>query len=208
MSLQRSPAPSPVASIQPTDRPGFRSFKTRSPVHYPQRWHRDLLIQATLDPAIEAIEPHLLAQDRQASFKVFVWFGEKRFLVIAQRETVPVQNFGPTSDTLIVERAFVLGEPRCSVARTIWASRTVAVSPGDRIRLLRKLYDHPSGLSLERLMEGVRSETADPAEVVLSLVCSGQAEIETRSHLSPDTLVRLRATFRPPEEKQSRLASL
>lgn len=176
---------------RPSEHPGFRSFKTIGAIPYPQRWHRDLLIQATLDPAVAAIEQAASSPRGQDPFEVFVYFAGQRRRLIAVREasdfTMPC-----ATDTTVLARSFVLSEPRCSTARGIWACRSTPVSHGDRFRILGLLDQHLSGLPLRRLMECVRSETVESVDVVLAVICAGQAEVETRSPLSPDMTVRLR----------------
>lgn len=192
MSLQSASAveSDPIAS-RPIERPGFRSCKTVGAIPYPQRWHRDLLIQATLDPAVAAIEQAALSQRGQDPFEVFVYLGGQRRRLIAVREasdfTTPC-----TTDTMVLARSFVLSEPRCSTARGIWACRNTSVSHGDRFRILELLDQNSSGLPLRRLMECVRSEVAESIDTVLAVICSGQAEIEIRCPLSPDITVRPR----------------
>ncbi|GEP01515.1 hypothetical protein [Methylobacterium haplocladii] len=186
-----SAAENDAHASRPTERPGFRSGKTIGAISYPQRWHRDLLIQATLDPAVAAIEQATSSQRGQDPFEVFVWFGGQRRRLIAVREasdfTMPC-----ATDTMVLARSFVLSEPRCSTARGIWACRNTPVSHGDRFRILGLLDQHSSGLPLRRLMECVRSETAESVDIVLAVICAGQAEVEIRSPLSPDITVRLR----------------
>ena len=36
-------------------KPGFSSCKTQAPIIYGQRWHRDMLVQLTLDAAVRQI---------------------------------------------------------------------------------------------------------------------------------------------------------
>lgn len=173
-----------------SERPGFRSFKTPAPVPYPQRWHRDLLVQATLDPAVTRIAPVPAEAQLHDPFMLFVWFGGRRRLLIAVRDQAADHSASSQPDSLVVTRSFVLQEPRCSVAREIWATRNVIVPPGDRIRILRELSEHAEGLPLSRLMDCIRGRETDPVEVVLALICAGQASVEARSHLSLDTTIR------------------
>ncbi|TXN08030.1 hypothetical protein FV222_01395 [Methylobacterium sp. WL103] len=200
MSLRRrSPALSPSIINTKPDRPGFRSFKTTSAVSYPRRWHRDLLIQATLDPSISFIEPVPAERQSQDSFKVFIWFEDRRRLLVAAPDAIDIGVYASLPDTLTLDRSTVLDEPRCSVARQIWATRMVQISPGDRIRILRELSESPGGVPLGRLIECVKSNDADSVDIVLALVCSGQAEVEVGSHLAPDTPIKRAARFQPLE---------
>lgn len=205
MSLRpKSPALFPAGIEKKPDRPGFRSFKTTSAVYYPQRWHRDLLIQATLDPSISFIEPVPAARQSLDSFKVFIWFEGRSRLLVAVRNAIDLGVYASLPDALSLDRSTVLDEPRCSVARQIWATRTTQISPGDRIRILRELSESPGGAPLGRLIECVRSNDADPVDIVLALVCSGQAEVELGAHLAPDTPIRSAARSQPPERGTAR----
>lgn len=192
MSLQQSmPAASHAVRVRSTERPGFQSFKTTGPIQYPQRWHRDLLIQATLDPTISAIEPVAVQEGCADSFCVHLTFGDRRRLVVAVRTDDTSEM--PTilaPDCLQIPRSFVLREPRCSVSREIWATRNAAIPAGDRIQILHALSEHPKGIALIRLMANVQPRSNDLVEIVLALVCVGQAEVETTALLSPESVVR------------------
>lgn len=170
--------------------PGFRSFKTTVPIHYPQRWHRDLLIQATLDPAITRIEPLPPSQQAEHSLRICVRHADKCLLLIATREAPAIGADELSENMVILPRSSVLAEPRCSVAREIWSARSVSVPTGDRIRILRELEDSAVGVPLAKLMDCVRGNVPDPAQVVLALACVGQIEIEVRSHLTPETIFK------------------
>ena len=206
MSL-RSESATDAVTPRPTERPGFRSCKTVMAISYPQRWHRDLLIQATLDPTVAAIEQAASSPRGQDPFELFVYFGGQRRRLIAVREasdfTMPF-----ATDTAVLSRSSVLSEPRCSTARGIWACRNTPVSHGDRFRILGLLDQNSSGLPLRRLMECVRSESAESVDIVLAVICAGQAEVEIRSLLSPDINVRLRRVQSCPPSASSKEAFL
>ncbi|MCG5248100.1 hypothetical protein [Methylorubrum extorquens] len=174
------------------NRPGFKSFKTAEPIVYPSRWHRDFLIQATLDSEIEAIEHAPGEQQDQYSFSIFVFVGGARRLLVGVRDIGDLTNVNFPVGGTAVSRSYVLAEPRCSAARAIWSTRSTLISPSDRVRILSLLMDRAEGVSLGLLASQMTGGDRDPIAVVLALVCAGQAEIDISSPISPETVVRRR----------------
>jgi hypothetical protein len=169
---------------------GFRSFKTAAPIPYPCRWHRDLLIQMTLDPSIEALERHTCGPDE--NFSVVAIVASTRRLVTALRKHPGASSDALPPDRTWILRSVVLAEPRCSTARMVWATRRTKVSLGDRLRILQMLEDCPAGSTLAAAGKCVRSDVGDPADAILALVCAGQVDIDIRNTLSPQTWIRRR----------------
>lgn len=178
--------------IERLERSGFRSFKTAAPMHYPSRWHRDLLIQATLDPAIEAIEPGPAGRCDAYAFRIFVLVAGVRRLLIAVRDMDDASERNAVADGFPIPRSYILSEPRCSAARTVWSARTTPVPAGDRLRVLRLFDDGATDVTLSTAADAVSGRSVDPTEAVLALVCAGQLEIDLRQPLSPETLLRRR----------------
>lgn len=171
--------------------PGFRSFKTAASIVYPRRWHRDLLIQATLDPAVDAIEPDGTRFADPGVFGIHVRVGGRRYHLIAASD-ISDPALAVSSGRALVSRAYLLSEPRCSTARTIWSTRRTLIAPGDRLRILHRLGSQAGGATIASLAGCVRSTDADPFDVLLALVCEGQAELDAGVLLSPETLIRRR----------------
>ncbi|MFJ7439634.1 hypothetical protein ACIQW5_18395 [Methylorubrum thiocyanatum] len=192
MPLSHDNSPCNTSKIAPAGRPGFRSFKTSAPIAYPARWHRDLLIQASLDPRIEAIEPVPDIIGDGSAFSIIVHIDATRRLITAVREPT-VRRVGIIGlEEAVLPRSVVLAEPRCSDARAIWSMRRHQVTLGNRLRILRALEDQPDGMTLARTADLVRGGDIDPTEAVLALACAGLVDIDLRGPLAPSTPVRRR----------------
>lgn len=192
MPLSHDNSPCSASNISPVGRPGFRSFKTSAPIAYPARWHRDLLIQASLDPKIEAIEPVYDIFGDGSAFSIIVHIDATRRLITAVREPA-TRSVGIIGlEEAVLPRSVVLAEPRCSDARAIWSMRRHQVTPGNRLRILRALEEQPDGMTLARTADFVRGGDIDPTEAVLALACTGLVDIDLRGPLAPSTPVRRR----------------
>lgn len=168
--------------------PGFKSYKTIRPIPYPSRWHRDLLIQATLDPAIEEIDHILPADARSGSLSLSVTANGLKVRVTAVREAEGLLRQSPDAAEILLTRSFVLAEPRASNARAVWATRNMTVKVGDRLRILVALADGRER-RISDLVSCIRDADADPFEAILSLVCRGDLAIDLRHGLHPDVCV-------------------
>lgn len=162
--------------------PGFSSFKTTASIRYPARWHRDVLIQLTLDTNIDAISP--LASDDPNILLIQV-------LRAGAPMSVRVADGTGIDHLPTITRSMAHADPRFTTARTIWASRETVVTGGDRIRLLRAIGEEPTGLPLGDLDRLVRAPIDDPFDVVLALVARGDLAVDIASRLTPATRVRL-----------------
>lgn len=193
MQRHVSPDRLPDASRNSVERPGFRSFKTVEAIVYPCRWHRDVLLQATLEQTIEKIGPaRLVGSDDPETFAIFAWIGGTRRLVVAVRGTPDRTCLSDDPDRVTIARADVLSEPRCSTARSIWSTRKIAVPAGDRLRVLARLDQAERGVELGVLAGIIRCSSIDGVEAVLALVCAGQSWIGIDAPLSPETIVTRR----------------
>lgn len=172
--------------------PGFRSFKTPLPIRYPARWHRDLLIQATLDPAVETIEDGSGHHTDAMALVLTVQGLGRRVLAVRDGSCLPPST---GIEGIVVTRSYVLSEPRCSNARMVWSMRNSLVSPGNQLRVLAKLREHPGWMAIGRVSESLSVANADPIEVILALACAGRIEIDLGRGFSPDTQVRHRSAL-------------
>jgi hypothetical protein len=200
MSVPPAPAPSGA-------RPGFASFKTSSAITYPGRWHRDALLQATLDPAIGSLAPfpHPELLPDSVSF-AFLAAYEASPVAIGLSETEADHPTEVAGHPLVVlSRAAVLAEPRVSTARMVWAARRIPVAPGDRVRLLARLSEAgQDGLPLAGLEPLVRSSPCDPVDAVLALVAHGLLCLDVGRHLTHETVVWLREPPQPAHDNTPR----
>lgn len=170
---------------------GFKSFKTLVAIPYPCRWHRDFLIQATLDPAIDAINPHICGPHER--FSIAVSTKSSTHVLIAVRDRLSHLDEESHPIPKLITRSFVLAEPRCSTARAIWAARATQVAPRDRINILRMLGEQSDGVCLAAASDRVTDHSIDPIQSIFALACAGQIEIDISTPLSPDTHIRLRS---------------
>lgn len=176
---------------QPDVARGFKSFKTPIAIPYPCRWHRDFLIQATLDPAIAAINPHECGPHERFSIAVNTKSSTHVLTAVRDRSHVVDENSHHTLN--LITRSFVLAEPRCSTARAIWAARATQVAPRDRINILRMLGEQSDGVCLAAASDRITDHSIDAIQSIFALVCAGQIEIDISTPLSPDTHIRLRS---------------
>ncbi|GEP01729.1 hypothetical protein [Methylobacterium haplocladii] len=184
---------------KPGRHPGFSSFKTIRPILYPARWHRDLLIQATLDPAIEAIGQVFGAEAGRDELNLDLILGGTRVLVAAMHDGDGRLLQERRPGAVVLAKSTVLAEPRAADARAVWATRGLAVQPGDRLRILIASEDggsHP----IRELAACVRHPDADPFETVLSLVCRGDLLIDMKDGLQPEAGIRRRVSARDTVE--------
>jgi hypothetical protein len=175
---------------------GFSSFKTSHPIFYTARFIRDALVQLTLDPSVTLIEPLLISLDdlpeavrsgiivQRDGVRIAVGFVDT-YLDIQE---APQHQFDGLP-TVFIAREQVLAEPRCSIARMIWACRKTLVSPGNRVRILHSLSQSCDGLSLVDL-GNVVSGPEDPIDAILALACEGHIAVNISAAVTPETIVR------------------
>jgi hypothetical protein len=178
----------PPASLKPRFS-GFTSPKNTTPIEFSKRWHQSALLQAALSPEIATMACAPNSLGAEMAFSVRTIAGGS--FTIALHETKPASHQG---DALIWSRADVMAEPRRTTCQTLWASRDTPVSAGDRLRILAKLADAPAGLSIRELAACVRAPDADEYDVVAALICVGSLVLDLGAELTPETLVRRRAT--------------
>lgn len=183
------------SAILTENRPGFSSFKTgNDPIHYQRRWHRDALIQLTLDPTITALRrmaDPVSGLPNEISGALIAFHRSAPVLVGLADQALEVKPSVVNGLPFVVfTRHEILMNPRVTTARTIWSTRTVQISPGDRIRILQRLTNQSAGLPILTLQEEVQSSAEDPINCILALVCAGLLSIDASRHLTPETVVR------------------
>lgn len=186
-------------------KPGFRSHKTPIPIIYVQRWHRDLLIQLTLDAAVLCITsgPGTMSTE---IFDVLVETDAGVAHLLAFRDETDASVVPMHHVCVSLRRSSVLREPQASNARSIWSMRKKIVPLPDRLRILTHLQAAPAGMPISELISCVAASSIEPVEAVMSLACEGLLAINLDAPLVPETIVRLNpqpgrvprsAVFRP-----------
>ena len=168
--------------------PGFSSSKTARPIPYASRWHRDLLIQVTLDPTIDEIDHEDPSSEGDGSLSLRLMSGGTAIHVTALRDTDGMPHNPVPHDRVLLRRSVVLAEPRASDARAVWATSRLPVQIGDRLRILLAVGDGRQH-SISDLVPNIRDRGCDPFEAILSLVCRGDLAIDLRDGLQPDALI-------------------
>lgn len=175
-------------STQTVRQPGFSSFKTACPIPYASRWHRDLLIQVTLDPVIDEIDYERPTSDDDASLNLRLIADGTTIHVTALRDTDGTPHHQIATNRVFLRRSVVLIEPRVSDARAVWATRRLPVQVGDRLRILLAVGDGRRHC-ISDLVPNIRDHGYDPFEAILHLVCRGDLTIDLRDGLRPETCV-------------------
>lgn len=176
------------ASANNTRHPGFMSFKTARPIPYALRWHRDLLIQVTLDPAIDEIDYEHPTSEGADSLNLRLIADGTAIRVTALRDSDGMPHLPVPHGEVLLQRSVVLADPRASDARAIWATRRLPIQIGDRLRILLAVSDGRQH-SISDLVPSIRDRGYDPFEAILSLVCRGDLEIDLRDGLQPDARI-------------------
>lgn len=165
--------------------PGFQGGICRNTIQYRHRWHRDLLIQAALDPAIDVMER---SQAQVLDYFAFeVGKTGRRLLVVGVHDAATRPELESDLDIVFVTKSTVLNEPILSAARAIWATRHNPIAAGDRIRILTAL-ERAETQSLNELASVVR-EPADGVEAILGMICSGELATSAHSGIRPEMKV-------------------
>lgn len=184
-----SKAPPPAGNCLADARyPGFRGGVCRSPIRYRHRWHRDLLIQAALDPEIDVMEPAETDVPGCVAFVVRRAF--RRILVVGVHDNSLRPEIVAQEPAVLVVRTTVLMEPFLSAARAVWATRHCLIAASDRVRILAHLDRVPEA-GLHDLAALVRAP-ADGVDTVLGMACSGELSISLSDGICPQTKVRRR----------------
>jgi hypothetical protein len=168
--------------------PGFSSFKTVRPIPYASRWHRDVLIQVTLDPTVDEIDHEEPSPEDDDSLSLRLMSGGTAIHVTALRDTDGMPHRPVPHGRVLLRRSVILAEPRVSEARAVWATRRLSIQIGDRLRILLAVGDGRQH-SISDLVPNIRDRGYDPFEAILSLVCRGDLTIDLRDGLQPDALV-------------------
>lgn len=203
MQVEAQEAYGQPVSNQPVRHPGFTSYKTARAIPYAYRWHRDLLIQATLNPTIDEIDYEHPTVGGDDSLSLRLTAGGTAIHVIALRDMDGMSHRPAPPGGVLMRRSVVLTEPQASDARAVWATRRLLVQIGDRLRILLAVGNGEQH-SISDLVPSIRDQGYDPFEAILSLVCRGDLAIDLRDGLHPDALVarsKPRVHTRPPDDQ-------
>ncbi len=181
--------------------PGFRGGICRHPIRYRHRWHRDLLLQAALDPAVDAMDPVEIEVPGCLAF--VVQKGARRMLVVGVDDTTIKPVIECDLQIVHVARATVLSEPIASDARAVWATRHQIVAASDRVRILAA-FEQVEQRTLSHLAACVRAP-ADGVDAILGMACLGELALAISDGIRPETRVWRRRS-RDPSEVQERLS--
>jgi hypothetical protein len=183
----------------------FISVKTTTAIPTRCSLVRDALIQATLDPAVRAIEfiPSARVGKKEVALDaVVIVRDDGRFLL----DVVPARPLRNVEDEgLVLLAADALGlrtwtltecdirrEPRFENARLVWGYRMAPVGIEMRMRILTMLRDD-GPMSLGYLLQQLRGPR-DPGRAVMALACSDLLELDLdMGPLGPSTTVRCRS---------------
>lgn len=159
----------------------FISAKTTMPVQTSTDLDEDALIQASLDPAVRSIEPYvapptlavIVRQDGRFLLTVIPCGAHlvgSRSIQDAQRGAIP---------ELIVTRAQLRSEPRCSNHRQVWSHKSRRVSIGLRFQILNTLSLR-GPMTLGELLSVLRILGGSPGSV-FALACADLVELQLTS---------------------------
>lgn len=173
--------------------PGFHSFKTIRPIHYRQRWLRDALIQATLDPlTIElnasSTDPAELPPPIEFSFRRRSAAG-LGIVLVSQIETDIGEIVGDERVTVIT-RDELNREPVRTTTRTIWMQKRLPVDSAQRYRAI-ELIDRHGVASLQETIAVMKNLSADPVHQICSLIANGYLTIDLQHPMGPRSLLTL-----------------
>jgi hypothetical protein len=184
-------------AVQPDAGVLFVSAKTKTAIPTSCLLVRDALVQATLDPAIRAIEHP--AQTGWVSAPVVVVRDDGRFYL--EFEGVrKAADWATTTATLrdkgvmplVLTAADIYREPHLTNARLVWNCRMNPVGIAVRMSVLQALADD-GPMMLSQLLSSIRTDR-DPSHAVMAMACSDLIELDLLSGpLGPKTIVRARA---------------
>jgi hypothetical protein len=175
--------------------PGFACFKSWSPIQYPRRWLRNVLIQAALDPVIKAVGPSPLPSEAFPPPIEFAFVARLRratVLVLIADTPFPLPKLPEGIDAAqSLSRAQIMREPQLAAGRAIWATKRVGIRPSDQLAVLRGVSRASDGLPLDRIPSLFSPGTCDPVRETLGLIARGYLSIDIHRGLTPDNPVRL-----------------
>jgi hypothetical protein len=181
----------------------FAGSKTVNPIPVTSSLHHDLLIYASLDPAVLSIDfvPDVsVAGCKYAVNGAVFQTGQARFLIEVEGTNarngenlaaVAADDLG--LDVFSVAEDELKREPFASNRRLVWQCRDHGVGAGERVRIFRFLAEE-GGVAALGDFEGHGFAASDPVSAALHLVCSDLLEADLAgAPLGPATKIRLRS---------------
>lgn len=174
--------------------PGFHSWKSVSPVHYPRRWQRAVLVQAALDPTISAIAPLPVPVDElrthDIDFGFVVTIAQTDFaLLVTEKRLVP-EIPGIELPELTIRRNSILKEPVYSTANMIWSKKRLVVDPMTRYLALETVQKSAEGTNLSTLLHALQFPLHQSLEAVLAMLAQGILVADVSRGLVSTTRIR------------------
>lgn len=173
--------------------PGFSSFKTRSRIHYQQRWIRDALIQSSLDPYTVELAPSTTPIDALPSCAVFAFRRRTQLgfgLVLVTAVQTDMDDIIDDDRVTVVSRVELSFEPRLSAARAIWTHKRLQVDSAERYRAI-EVVSRWGSAAMHEVLRAFRNESIEPVHQVCSLIANSYLEIDLDGPLSPSTTLKL-----------------
>jgi len=168
--------------------PGFRSFKTPTPIHYRHRYCRFALILDTLnDSFLELAPAH--ASDRKYGSGTDCLYRRKS---TSGWETVHIGSLKQESSKSVeFTRETIMSTAGLENARLIWAKRNTLVTLAVRLGVLEHLSLASRPAELGAVVKTITTVGGHPDQF-LALLADGTLHIDVNPVLTPNTLVRRR----------------
>ncbi len=181
------------ASADNSRYPGFVSFKTLVPIHYPKRWMRTALIRATLAPDLIGLAPcpddfPFTKPEIQFAFATFD-AARLRFVLLTEftLRQLGLHDHAEHFDTM--NRSEVLAQPSADVARQIWMCSRVHIQPAVQVAVLRIVRESAADVYLSTILQEIGS-TLEISRQVFAMIAKGFLEIDVSRPLGRDTVVK------------------
>ncbi|CAN7550668.1 hypothetical protein [Devosia sp. LjRoot3] len=180
--------------------PGFHSWKSVSPVHYPRRWQRAVLVQAALDPTITAIAPLPVAIDELHAYSVdfgfVVTISQTDFALLVTETRLVPDIAGLELPGLTICRSSILKEPAYSTANMIWSKKRLVVDPMTRYVALEAVQKSAEGSTLSTLLQALQFPLPQSLEAVLAMLAQGILVADVSRGLISTTRIRAGDDYR------------
>ena len=181
----------------------FASAKTSRAIPVRCALFEDALVQASLDPPVRAIE--LISRSSSSTWPrepaVVLVRDDGRFILRVKEAVVRPEDAiipsglrtdAPQFPEIMLTKADLRREPRCSNARLVWSYRRRRVSAGLRFQITQTLRED-GPMTLAELVSVVRI-LGNSTAAVLALACADFVELDlSAAPLGPATVVKYRA---------------